>query len=229
MMDFVKPEESFAMWPQMITQKRVPDVLYLHDQWLPDGGSGEGRNRYHINMFLSNMTPWSPGEGTHTVCKRLCPWRCQIKYRISATSHFDLHYRHYLSSVWGSWGLVICIPISRKAGRRGKPGSSHPDGSWIFAAHKPWQNPLQESQWEPLLGQTQPSGAESLLSSQGMFRWCGKGAASAWVSRHARGAWPSYVFRLAWGASAIAVQAASQHPSMYRKCHSQRSHRAGKY
>lgn len=175
MTDFVKPEESFAMWPQMITQEHVPDESHLLDWWLPDGGSGEGRNRHHFNMVLSDVTPWSSGEGRHMVCKRRCPWRRQIKYRTSGTSHFDLHHQHFLSIVPGSWGLVICITKSRKAGRRGKPGCYHPDGIWAFAAHKPWQNPLQESQRETLLGQTQPSGAELLLGGQG----CSGGVARA--------------------------------------------------
>lgn len=79
----------------------------------------------------------------------------------------------------------------------------HPAGSWVFAALKLWQNPLQESQWELLWEQMQLSGAESLLGGQGMLRWCGKGTASLGRagSHHARGAQPSYVLRLAWGPS----------------------------
>lgn len=184
-------------------------MLHPRDWWLPDEGFGEGRNRYYFNIFLSNVTPWSSGEGRHIVCKRQCLWRCQIKYRTSAMSHFDLHHWYLLSSVPGSWGLVICIPKIRKEKGSGKPGCSHPDGSWVFAAYRAWQNALRESGWEPLLGQTQPSGSESLLRGQGMFRLYGKGTASLWASHHVRRAWPSNTFRLVWGASAITVQVSS--------------------
>lgn len=100
MMDIVRPVESFAMWPQMITQEHVPDALYLHDWWLPDVCLGESRKRYHFDMFLSNTTPWSSGEGRHMVYKRWwCSWRGQIKHRASGTPHFDSHHLCFLCSV----------------------------------------------------------------------------------------------------------------------------------
>lgn len=89
--------------------------------------------------------------------------------------------------------MVSCIPKSRKAGRRGKPGCSHPGRSCIFAQHKGQQNPLQESQWGSLLGQMHPSGSTSLLGGQAVFRWWDKGTASLWGSFHAWRARPSSV------------------------------------
>lgn len=159
-MDIVKPVESFAMWPQMITQECVPDASCLHDWWLPDGCLGEGRKRYRFSMFLSNKTPWSSGEGRHMMYKRRCSWRGEIKQRTSGKPYTIVAFSA-LSQI-----MVSCIPKSRKAGRRGKPGCSHPGRSCIFAQHKGQQNPLQESQWGSLLGQMHPSGSTSLLGGQ---------------------------------------------------------------
>lgn len=93
----------------------------------------------------------------------------------------------------------------RKAGRRGKPGCSHLDQSWVFGAHKSQQNPLQKSQWELLLGQMQHSEVTSLLV-KGCSGDGDKGAASLSGSCHAWRAWPSYRVRLAWRAPVTAVQ-----------------------
>lgn len=186
-MDIFKPVESFAMWPQMITQECVPDASCLHDWWLPDGCLGEGRKRYRFSMFLSNKTPWSSGEGRHMIYKRRCSWRGEIKQRTSGKPYTIVAFSA-LSQI-----MVSCIPKSRKAGRRGKPGCSHPGRSCIFAQHKGQQNPLQESQWGSLLGQMHPSGSTSLLGGQAVFRWWDKGAASLWGSFHAWRARPSSV------------------------------------
>lgn len=66
-------------------------------------------------------------------------------------------------------------PTQSKEGKRGKPGCTHPDSSWIFAAHKPSQNPLQEPQQELVASIPVRTGTEPLPGKQGMFGWHGRG------------------------------------------------------
>lgn len=164
MMDIVRPVESFAMWPQMITQEHVPDALYLHDWWLPDVCSGEGRKRYHFYMFLSNTTPWSSGEGRHMVCKRWCSWRGQIKHRTSGTPHFDSHHLCFLCTVPDH---EDCFPAYPKAEKQGEE-RSQVVAILTRAESLEHTNPNKtlyrnHSELWLLLGQMQPSEATSLL------------------------------------------------------------------
>lgn len=90
-------------------------------RWLP----GRGQKRYHFNMFLSNMTPWSSGKGRHMVYKRWCSRRGQIKYRISGTLHFDSHHHFFLSPVPDHKHWFPAYPKAEKQGEEGAESLQH--------------------------------------------------------------------------------------------------------
>lgn len=227
MMDIVKPVEIFAMQPQMITQERVPDASHLHDWWLPDGCLGEGRKRYHFNMFLSNITSWSSGESRHMVYKRQCSWRGQTKYRTSGTPQFDSHHCHFLCSVPEHKGWFPAYPKAENQGEEGSQVVPILTGAESLQHTNPQKTLYRNHSGNRCWGRCSPQGLPCLLGGQGVFNWWDKGAASLSVL-------PSMT-----GMAQLQVQAGLKGLShcssgfliaslVNRKCHSYHFHRTGK-
>lgn len=201
MMDFVKPGEALLSDPRWL----LKIMSQLCRIFMTDGCQMVALERAETGTILTCFClkwPLDPQEKADT-------WYARGSVPRDARLNTEPQEHLMLTCISGT---KLCPRItragclhsqSRKVWRRGKPVCYHPDGNWVFAAQKPWQNPLQESQWELLWGQVYLSGTESHLGGQRMLRWCGKGTASLGRvgSHHTRGAQPNYVLRLAWGGS----------------------------
>lgn len=155
-----------------------------------------------LTRFLSNMTPWSSGEGRHMVYKRQCSQRSQIKCRTSGTPRFDSHHGHFLCCVPDQ---EVWFPAYTKAEKQGEEGIQVVPiltEAESLQHTNPNKTLYRNHSVNRFQGRCSPRGLH--LSS--VVRGCSGDAASLSGSCHAWGAWSSYRFRLAWRASVTAVQ-----------------------